>query len=85
MDENVNENKTIAEDNGVNADLVDLTMNSDGVDAAIERMVALSLVREHTENAGEQDIHIFSLHPLVACCGRTCRANSEERSRRPAT
>ncbi|KAL9637359.1 MAG: hypothetical protein Q9164_002242 [Protoblastenia rupestris] len=71
MDEAGNENETIAEDNGVNADLVDLMMNPDDFDATIERMVALSLVREHTETVGEQDTRIFSLHPLVAYCGRS--------------
>lgn len=44
MNEADNENETIAEDNDVNADLVDLMMNPDDFDAIIERMIALSLV-----------------------------------------
>jgi len=71
MNEADNENETIAEDNDVNADLVDLMMNPDGFDAIIERMIALSLVREHTETVEEQDTRIFSLHPLIAYCDRS--------------
>ena len=71
MDEDGNENETSAEDNGVDVNLVDLMMKPNEFDTTIERMVALSLVREHTETSGEKDVRIFSLHPLVAYCGRT--------------
>ena len=49
MDADGNEQETVAEDDGVVPDLVDLMMDDDEFDATIERMVSLSLVREYTE------------------------------------
>ena len=58
-----NEQMAVAEDNGVEADLVDLMMDGDGFDAIKEKMVSLSLVRDYSESTGDKDIRPFSLHP----------------------
>lgn len=79
MDKDGNEQETVAEDNGVEPDLVDLMMDDDEFDGTIERMVSLSLVREYTETTGEKDTRIFSLHPLVAFCGRARAKQSQKR------
>ena len=78
MDEDGNEQETVAEDNGVEPDLVDL-MDEDEFDATIARMVSLSLVREYTETTGDKDTRIISLHPLVAFCGRARAKQSQRR------
>ena len=79
MDDDGNEHETAAEDNGVEADLVDLMMDEDGFDATIEKLVSLSLVREYTETIGDKDVRIFYLHPLVAFCGRSRAKQSQRR------
>ncbi len=79
MDENGNEQETVAEDNGVEGDLVDLIMDEDEFNATIEKMVSLSLVSEHIETTGEKDVRIFSLHPLVAFCGRSRAKQPQKR------
>lgn len=79
MDDDGNEQETLAEANGVEADLVDLMMDEDGFDAIIEKMVSLSIVQEYTETIGDKDVRIFSLHPLVAFCGRSRAKQPQKR------
>ncbi|CAF9906722.1 MAG: hypothetical protein ALECFALPRED_002615 [Alectoria fallacina] len=79
MDKDDNEQETVAEDNGVEPNLIDLMMDDDEFDGTIERMVSLSLVREYTETTGEKDTRIFSLHPLMAFCGRARAKQSQKR------
>lgn len=79
MDDDGNEQETVAKDNGVEADLIDLIMDEDEFDAVIAKMVTLSLIREYTETTGDKDVRMFSLHPLVAFCGRSRAKQPQKR------
>ena len=79
MGEDGNEQVTVAEDNGVEPDLVDLMMDDDEFDVTIERMVSLSPVGEYTETTGDKDTRIISLHPVVAFCDRARAKQSRKR------
>ncbi|KAH0545468.1 hypothetical protein FGG08_000469 [Glutinoglossum americanum] len=69
----------LAEENGVSPELVDLVMDEDAFEEAIERVEGFSLVREFTEAMGERDVRVFSLHPLVAFCGRSRATQAQKR------
>ena len=79
MDEDGNEQKTTAERTGVEDDLVDLVMGKDEFDATIERIVSLSLIREHVKPVAEKDVRIFFMNSLVAFCGRSRAKQSQKR------
>lgn len=79
MDEDGNEHETVAEDNGVDPELVDLVVDQDEFDATIETMESLTLIREHTESTGDEDVRIFSMHSLVAFCGRSRATQPQKR------
>ena len=80
MDEDGNEQETMAEENGVEVDLIELMVDEDAYDATIDKMVSLSLVREYTETTGDKDVRMFSLHPLVAFCGRSRAKQPQKRA-----
>ncbi|KAG8530313.1 uncharacterized protein KY384_004815 [Bacidia gigantensis] len=61
MDEDGNEQDTIAEDNGVQGDLVDLMTNEDDFDSVIEKMLSLSLIQQYTESTGNKDVQFGRL------------------------
>lgn len=68
IDADGNPRSVTAEENGIGVELIELIADRDTYEEAIEKLLSFSLIRQHVETSGTEDLRVFSVHPLVAYC-----------------